>query len=118
MATLNESTTSGPQPQTPQGVLLTVDYTPAGYSSGVVAQNNPGQAAQAVVDATQQSATASLVVSPSAGGTGDPDNFLGSSLVVAGTTDNASAPPQDVFNASQNAAQHASAGKSLAPQHE
>jgi hypothetical protein len=118
MATLNESTTSGPQPQTPQGVLLTVDYTPAGYGPDVVAQNNPGQAAQAVVDPTQQSATAPLVVAPSAGGGNDSDNFLASSLVVAGTTDNSSDTPTDVFNPSQNAAQHGSAGKSLAPQHE
>jgi len=113
MSVLNKSSKLGYVPQI-GGVVLTVDYTPAGYGSGVVGVHSSGVVPGKVVDATQQSACDPLVVAP--GSTNAPDNFLSVGPSAAPVTQTGHTDAG--VNGAMNAAQAPSAGKSLSPAHE
>ena len=137
MATLNKNQNHGYRPQTADGTPITISYAPQGYTSSITGIHSPGKAPDQLVDATQQSATDSNAgtaangFSPAAGGLtvtpdgNSPNNFLPSaaSLIVnTGATYPSNTPPsernvtENSGVAAENAAQAASAGKSLAPQ--
>jgi hypothetical protein len=109
MSQLNSNPNLGYKPQNQSGsVPFTVSYEPAAYNPDITAVHTSGKVPDQLYDATQQAAT-ELTVGQ------DGDNFLGSSLAVAGTTDKT---VTDVFTVVQNPAQAASEGLSLSPQHE
>jgi hypothetical protein len=119
MATLNKNPNAGyhppANPRTPSSGTIAVDYTPKGYAS-VTGVHSPGKAPDLLVDATQQSATNALVVSPSTvNGTNQADNFLPSTPVADFNHEGV----QTLFGTpTENPAQAPSAGKSLSPSHE